>query len=446
MGSGREARDWFKISRFLHTFYKGKIEVLPKVPVRGMDDFSIWYTPGVAEASRAIHREPDLSFELTSRWNTIAVVSDGTRVLGLGNVGPEAAYPVMEGKALLFKYLGGVDAVPIVHRKRDLEEFLDLLKALEPSFGGINLEDIESPKCFTLLDRARSELGIPVWHDDQQGTAAATLAGLINAFKLVGKDLKKSRIVLFGAGAANIALYRVLKTYGVPPANMVVLDSKGVLHPDRDDIDKLMISNPHKYKIAVETMGGGLGPSSGLEEALKGADAIVAASRPGPGVIKKEWIASMEQDAIVFAEANPVPEIWPWEAREAGARIVATGRSDFPNQVNNSLIFPSVFRGVLDVRARTITDEMLIAAAEELARYAEEKGLREDYIIPRMEEWEVYPRVAAATAYKAVEQGVARATITYKEELEQARTVIELARRKLEELWKAGLIEEPPEG
>ena len=444
MGLGGEARDWFKLSKALHRFYKGKIEVMPKVPVRGMDDFSIWYTPGVAEPSRAISRDESLSFELTSRWNTIAVVSDGTRVLGLGDVGPEAAYPVMEGKALLFKYLGGVDAIPIVHRKRDLEGFLDLLKALEPSFGGVNIEDVESPKCFTLLDRARSELGIPVWHDDQQGTAAATLAGLINAFKIVGKDMRRSRIVLFGAGAANIALYRVLKAYGVPPSNMVVLDSKGVIHPDREDIDRLMISNPHKYRIAIETGGGGLKPASSLREALEGADAIVAASKPGPGVIKKEWVSLMEKDAIVFAEANPVPEIWPWEAKEGGARVVATGRSDFPNQVNNSLIFPSVFRGVLDVRAKSISDEMLIAAAEELARYAEERGLREDYIIPKMEEWEVYPRVAAATASKAVEQGLARVPLTYKEELEHARAIIEESRRKLEALWRAGLIREPP--
>ena len=439
-----EKVDWYKLSVELHRFYGGKIETIPKVPVRRIRDFAIWYTPGVAEPSRRISRDPDLSFELTARWNTIAVVSDGTRVLGLGNVGPEAAYPVMEGKALIFKFLGGVDAVPLVHRARDPEKFLELLEQVEPSFGGINLEDIESPKCFYILEEARKRLEIPVWHDDQQGTAAVTLAGLINAFKLVGKDIRKARIVLFGAGAANIALYRLLVKYGVPPENIVVLDSKGVLHPDREDIDKLMISHPWKYRIAIETKGGGLPPGAPVWKAMEGADALVAASRPGPGVIKKEWVAKMAKDAIVFAEANPVPEIWPWEAKEAGARVVATGRSDLPNQVNNSLVFPAVFRGVLDVRAKTITDEMAIAAAEELARYAEEKGLREDYILPTMEEWEVYPREAAAVAVKAVEQGVARRTTTYKEELERAREIIEAARRKYTELWEKGLIPRPP--
>ena len=439
-----EKVDWYKLSIELHRFYGGKIETIPKVPVRRIKDFAIWYTPGVAEPSRRINKDPDLSFELTSRWNTIAVVSDGTRVLGLGNVGPEAAYPVMEGKALIFKFLGGVDAVPLVHRARDPEKFLELLETVEPSFGGINLEDIESPKCFYILEEARKRLEIPVWHDDQQGTAAVTLAGLINAFKLVGKDIRKSRIVLFGAGAANIALYRLLVKYGVPPENIVVLDSKGVLHPDREDIDKLMISHPWKYRIAIETKGGGLPPGAPVWKAMEGADALVAASRPGPGVIKKEWVAKMAKDAIVFAEANPVPEIWPWEAKEAGARIVATGRSDLPNQVNNSLVFPAVFRGVLDVRAKTITDEMAIAAAEELAKYAEEKGLREDYILPTMEEWEVYPREAAAVAVKAVEQGVARRTTTYREELERAREIIEASRRKYQELWDKGLIPRPP--
>ncbi|MCE4599975.1 MAG: NADP-dependent malic enzyme [Desulfurococcales archaeon] len=444
MSEKKESIDWYSLSVNLHKFYGGKIEIIPKVPVRRIKDFAIWYTPGVAEPSRRISKDPDESFELTSRWNTIAVVSDGTRVLGLGKVGPEAAYPVMEGKALIFKFLGGVDAVPLVHRNRDPEKFLELLEAVEPSYGGINLEDIESPKCFYILEEARKRLEIPVWHDDQQGTAAVTLAGLINAFYLVGKDIRKSRIVLFGAGAANIALYRLLKLYGVPPENIMVLDSKGVLHPDRTDIDKLMINHPWKYRIAIETKGGGLPPGAPIDKAMEGADAIVAASKPGPGVIKKEWVAKMAKDAIVFAEANPVPEIWPWEAKEAGARIVATGRSDFPNQVNNSLVFPAVFRGVLDVRAKTVTDEMAIAAAEELAKYAREKGIHEDYILPTMEEWEVYPREAAAVAVKAVELGVARRTTTYKEELERAQIIISTARKKYQLLWEDGYIPKPP--
>jgi len=436
--------EWYKLSMNLHRFYGGKIEVIPKVPVRGLRDLSIWYTPGVAEPSRAISRDPDLSFELTSRWNTIAIVSDGTRVLGLGRVGPEAAYPVMEGKALLFKYLGGVDAVPLVHRLTNSDDFVRLLEAIEPSFGGINLEDIEKPKCFYILDEARKRLSIPVWHDDQQGTAVAMLAGLMNALKVVGKRLRDVRIVLFGIGAANTAFYRLLKTVGVRPENVVAIDKSGVLHPEMKDIDKLMIADPYQYQIAIETKGGGVPPNSPIERAFEGADVVVAASAPGPGVIKPEWVSRMNKDAIVFALANPVPEIWPWEAKKAGARIVATGRSDFPNQVNNSLAFPAVFRGVLDVRAKTITDTMAVAAAMELAKYAEENGgISEERVLPTMEEWEVYPRVAAAIAVRAVEEGVARKTTTYKEELERAREIIGNARKKVEVLFERGLIPPP---
>jgi len=436
--------EWYKLSMNLHRFYGGKIEVIPKVPVRGLRDLSIWYTPGVAEPSRAISRDPDLSFELTSRWNTIAIVSDGTRVLGLGRVGPEAAYPVMEGKALLFKYLGGVDAVPLVHRLTNSDDFVRLLEAIEPSFGGINLEDIEKPKCFYVLDEARKRLSIPVWHDDQQGTAVAMLAGLMNALKVVGKRLRDVRIVLFGIGAANTAFYRLLKTVGVRPENVVAIDKSGVLHPEMKDIDKLMIADPYQYQIAIETKGGGVPPDSPIERAFEGADVLVAASAPGPGVIKPEWVSRMNKDAIVFALANPVPEIWPWEAKRAGAKVVATGRSDFPNQVNNSLVFPAVFRGVLDVRAKTITDTMAVAAAVELAKYAEENGgISEERILPTMEEWEVYPRVAAAIAVRAVEEGVARRTTTYKEELERAREIIGNARKKVEVLFERGLIPPP---
>ncbi|ADL18919.1 Malate dehydrogenase [Acidilobus saccharovorans 345-15] len=437
--------EWYKLSTELHRFYGGKIEVLPKVPVRRLKDFAIWYTPGVAQPSRLISSDPDLSFELTSRWNTIAVVSDGTRVLGLGKVGPEAAYPVMEGKALLFKYLGGVDAVPIVHRARDAAKFVELLQLIEPSFGGINLEDIEKPKCFTILDEARSKLQIPVWHDDQQGTATAVLAGLINALKVVGKKLQDVRIVLFGAGASNVAFYRLLKALGHNMHNVVAVTTKGVLHPEMKDIDKLMLTDPYQYQIAIETGGGGLPPNSPIEKAFDGADVVIAASVPGPGVIRPEWVSRMNRDAVVFALANPVPEIWPSEARRAGARVVATGRSDFPNQVNNSLVFPAVFRGVLDVRARTITDTMAIAAAVELAKFAEERGgVGEERILPTMEEWEVYPRVAAAVAVKAVEEGVARRTTTYREELERATEIIGTVRQKIQLLWGNGIIPKPP--
>ena len=434
--------DWYSISEKLHKYYGGKIETIPKVPVRTLKDFAIWYTPGVAEPSMRIAKDPELSFEYTSRWNTIAIVSDGTRVLGLGKIGPEGAYPVMEGKGLIFKYLGGVDAVPLVHRARDPEKFLELLELIEPSYGGINLEDIESPKCFYILEEARKRLNIPVWHDDQQGTAAITLAGLINALKIVNKDIKDVRIVLVGSGAANVALYRLLKAYGADLKKITATDSKGILHPDRPDIDKLMVSNRWKYQIAIETEGGG--KRGGVPEAMEGADVVIAASKPGPGTIKKEWVEKMAKDAIVFAEANPVPEIWPWEAKEAGARIVATGRSDFPNQVNNSLVFPGVFRGVLNVRAKTITDEMAIAASLEIARFAEEKGIHEDYIVPTMEEWEVYPRVATAVALKAIEQGLARKVMTRDEIYQMSLEIIKSTMEKYKLLYKNGLIKDIP--
>ncbi|MGC9130730.1 MAG: NAD(P)-dependent malic enzyme [Pyrobaculum sp.] len=430
---------WYQLSVEIHKKYGGKISIIPKVPIRSMEEFAIYYTPGIAEVSRQIHKNPELAFELTSRWNIIGVITDGTRVLGLGNIGPEAAYPVMEGKALIFKYLGGVDAIPIPIRVKTPEEFISVAKALEPALGGVNLEDIESPKCFYLLDRLREELQIPVWHDDQQGTATATLAGLINALKLVGKKISDVTIALVGAGASNIYTARILIKYGAKPGNLILVDSKGILHPEREDIDKMMIENPWKYKYAIETNAERR--RGGIPEAMKGTDVVIAASRPGPGVIKKEWVASMNKDAIVFALANPVPEIWPWEAKEAGAKIVATGRSDFPNQVNNSLIFPAVFRGALDVRATTITDEMLIAAAEEVAKFAEEKGIHEEYIIPKMTEWEVYVREAAAVAATASAQKIARIPRSYNEELEVARTVIGKGIKTLEILMREKIIE-----
>jgi len=368
LSSKDRTSELYRKSLELHRFYRGKIETVPKVPI-SFELFAVWYTPGVAEPARACGADPERSFELTSRWNTIAVVSDGTRVLGLGKLGPEGALPVMEGKALLFKYLGGVDAVPLVVRERELDRLVYIVKALEPSFGGINLEDIESPKCFDLLERLRQELDIPVWHDDQQGTALVTIAGLINALKIVGKRLSDIRVAVIGAGAAGIAIVKYLIVAGVKPENIVVVDSKGILHRERPDLGS---GDPRlKWKRWVAETTNAEGRAGGIPEAMRGADVVIAVSRPGPGVIKREWIKLMNDDPIVFAEANPVPEIWPWEAREAGARIVATGRSDFPNQINNSLGFPAVFRGALTVHARKITDEMCIAAAYALASYAE---------------------------------------------------------------------------
>ncbi|MFP3173569.1 MAG: NADP-dependent malic enzyme [Vulcanisaeta sp.] len=432
-----ESEKWFKIAVEASRRYGGKVMVLPKVPVRSLQDFSIWYTPGVAAVSREISRDVDKSFEYTWRWNAIAVLTDGTRVLGLGDVGPEAAMPVMEGKSLLYKYLGGVDAVPLPVRASTPDDLVNIGKAIEPAFGGINLEDIESPKCFYVLDKLREELKIAVWHDDQQGTAGAILAGLINAFKIVGKRMEDSTIVFIGAGASNIAAARILIKAGVKPGNIVLVDSKGILHPEREDMDKLMLTNPWKYELALKTNAERR--RGGIKEALVGADAVVAASVQGPGVIKKEWVRSMNKDPIVFALANPIPEIWPWEAKEAGAKVVATGRSDFPNQVNNSLVFPGVFRGALDVRVKTITDEMIIAAAQEIANFVGDK-LSEDKILPTMEEWDFYPRVAAAVAVKAVEQGVARKSTGWKEEYERAREIIATAKLMIETLFGKGLI------
>ena len=424
----------------LHRFYEGKLQVMPKCSITSPADFAIWYTPGVATPCKEIQANADKSFELTNRWNYVAVVTDGTRVLGLGDIGPEAALPVMEGKGLLFKYLGGVDGFPICLRTKDPDEIVRACELIEPSFGGINLEDIEKPKCFYVLEKARERLHIPVWHDDQQGTATVILAGLMNAFKIVGKKPKQSLITLVGAGSANVRTAYVLIRWGMKPGNIIMADTKGVIYPGREDIKKE--DNPWKYELSQKTNAEGR--RGDITEAFKGVDAIVAASKPGPGTIKKEWISTMAKNSIVFACANPIPEIWPWEAKEAGARIIATGRSDFPNQVNNSLGFPAIFRGVLDVRAKTVTDDMCIAAAQELAKFAEERGMHEEDILPRMEEWEVYPREAVACALKSIDQGVARIKPSKKELYDKAVAMIQNARESTRVLMKNGLIKQAP--
>ena len=426
----------------LHRFYEGKVQIMAKCAVSSPADFAIWYTPGVAAACKEIQANTDKSFELTNRWNYVAVVSDGTRVLGLGDIGPEAAMPVMEGKALLFKYLGGVDAFPICLKTKNQEEIIRACELIQPTFGGINLEDIQKPKCFYVLEKARERLQIPVWHDDQQGTATVILAGLMNAFKIVGKNPKKALITLVGAGSANLRTAYVLIRWGIKPGNIMMVDTKGVIYPGRKDIVK--DEDPWKYELSQKTNAEGR--TGSITEAFKGADAVVAASKPGPDTIKKEWIKTMADNSIVFACANPIPEIWPWEAKEAGTRIVATGRSDFPNQVNNSLGFPAIFRGVLDVRAKTVTDDMCIAAAQELAKFAEERGMHEEDILPRMEEWEVFPREAVACALKSIDEGVARIKPSKKELYDRATAIIQNARESVKVLMRQGLIKPmPPE-
>ncbi|MFO8077295.1 MAG: NADP-dependent malic enzyme [Thermoplasmatota archaeon] len=425
----------------LHPFYKGKIEVMPKCRVKSFDDFGIWYTPGVAEPCKAIHKNPMKVYDYTNKWNTIAVVSDGTRVLGLGDIGPEAGLPVMEGKSLLFKYLGGVDAHPICLDTKDTEDIIQAVKWLKPSYGGINLEDIAKPKCFEILDRLRKEMDIPVWHDDQQGTATIVTAGAMNALKMVGKPLSEARFCMVGAGAANIAISRVLIAAGVNQKQMVMADSKGILHSSRSDLEKNKDYNPVKWEMAVHSNGEDR--TGSVADAFDGADICIAASKPGPGTIKKEWVKTMADEAIVFATANPVPEIWPWEAEEAGVAIFATGRSDFPNQINNSLGFPGIFRGTLDVRAETITDEMCIAAANEIAKTAEDEGLSKNHIVPTMDSWEVFPREAVAVGLKAIEQGIARKKPSRQNLYDHAMSMIKKARDETRMMMDQGFIQDP---
>jgi malate dehydrogenase (oxaloacetate-decarboxylating) len=431
-----------KVALKYHKKYEGKLQILPKCPIRDHNDFSYWYTPGVTKPSYTISKDKDQSFHLTNRWNSVAIVTDGTRVLGLGNIGPEAALPVMEGKALLFKYLGGIDAFPICLDTKDPWQILKLTKWIEPTFGGINFEDIEKPKCFHILDEARKDVGIPVWHDDQQGTATVILAGMINALKIVGKKIDDIQISLIGAGAANLRTARILFKAGAKAGNIFVVDSKGILNQNRRDLEQIMKKDPllGKWKWELCLTTNKEGREGGIADALNGTDICIAASRPGPGIIKKEWIKEMSEDPIIFACANPIPEIWPDEAKEAGAKIVATGRTDFPNQINNMLAFPGIFRGVLDVRARTITDEMCIAASNEMALFAEERGISEENIIPSMDEWMIFVKVAAACALKAINQNLARIKLSKNELEERALSIIKNSRDSIKLLMKEKII------
>jgi malate dehydrogenase (oxaloacetate-decarboxylating) len=425
----------------LHPFYRGKVETALKCTVRDFNDFAIWYTPGVAAPCRAIAENPEKVYDYTNKWNTVAVVSDGTRVLGLGDIGPKAGLPVMEGKALLYKYLGGVDGVAIMLDTKDPDEIIKAVLMLQPSFGGVNLEDLSQPKCFRILDTLREKAEIPVWHDDQQGTATVTLAGLINALKVVGKKIDEVRITFIGSGASNVACSRLIFGRGADPGRCFMVDSQGILGKHRRDLEMRKAEFVDKWRLCQITNAEGR--EGGIPEAMQGADVVIALSRPGPGTILPEWVAGMNKDAILFACANPVPEIWPWEAKEAGAALVATGRSDFPNQVNNSLGFPGIFRGTLDVRARTITDEMCFAAAEALADQIGDR-LHEEQILPTMDDWEVFSREAAAVGMKAQEQGVARLQMSYDDLFNHARTIIQRSRDLTHVMMREGFIAEPP--
>ncbi len=438
------AERWSNLAVPWHRHYGGKMETVPRCVVRGMEDFSVWYSPGVARACTAIAEEPDLVDELTNRSNTVAVVSDGSRVLGLGNIGAKAGYPVMEGKALLYKYLGGVDSLAIMLNDQDPDAIIRTVLNLQSSFGGINLEDIAQPKCFRILDTLRREAEIPVWHDDQQGTATVTLAGLLNALDLVDKRIDQVRIAFIGAGAANVACARLIFGRGADPALCTVNDSRGILTTDREDLQRNRNEYPEKWELAEQTNRDRR--TGGIPEAMEGADVVISLSTPGPGTILPEWIGRMADKPIVFPEANPVPEIWPWEAEEAGAVVVATGRSDFPNQVNNSLCFPGIFRGALDVRASTITDGMCFAAAEAIAERARrhaEYGTKR--IMPTMEEWDLFGDIAAAVGVKAQEEGVARLTRSAEELRSEALARISRSRRITELMMQDGVIPPPPQ-
>ena len=425
----------------LHPFYRGKMETTVKCRIRDFNDFAIWYTPGVAEPCRDIEANPERVYDHTSKWNTIAIVSDGTRVLGLGDIGPKAAMPVMEGKALLYKYLGGVDAVPICLDTKDPDKFINTVLMLQPSFGGINLEDIAQPKCFRILDTLREEAEIPIWHDDQQGTATVTLAGLMNALKVVGKKPDEVRVAFVGCGAANVACSRLAFTWGIDPEKTLMVDSKGILGKHRNDIYLRRYHFVDKYRLCQMTNAEGR--TGGIPQAMKDADVVVGLAEPGPGVILPDWVAAMAKDPIVFACANPVPEIWPWEAKEAGAAIVATGRSDFPNQVNNSLGFPGIFRGALDVRANTITDEMCLVAAQAMADQVGD-DLGPEHILPTMDDRQIFSYEAAAVGRKAIEQGVARLDIPEQELLAHAQKMINRSRDLTDLMMERGLIPESP--
>jgi malate dehydrogenase (oxaloacetate-decarboxylating) len=425
----------------MHPFYRGKVETTLKCCVRDFNDFAIWYTPGVAAPCKAIQANPELVYDYTNKWNTVIVVSDGTRVLGLGDIGPKAGLPVMEGKALLYKYLGGVDGIAIMLDTKDPEKIIDTVLMLQPGFGGVNLEDISNPKCFHILDTLRAKAEIPVWHDDQQGTATVTLAGLINALKVVNKKMSEVKITFIGTGASNVACSRLIFGWGADPAKCTMVDTKGILGKHRTDLEAKKDEYIDKWKLCNTTNAEGR--QGDMAEAIRGADVVVALSKSGPGVIMSEWIKAMNKDAIVFVCANPVPEIWPWEAKDAGACVVATGRSDFPNQVNNSLGFPGIFRGALDVRARTITDEMCFAAAKALADHVGDK-LDADHILPNMDDWEVFPREAAAVAMKAIEQGLARLLTTYEDEFDTAKKIISRSRKLTQDMMENGYIAEAP--
>lgn len=435
------------LSLKMHAFYGGKTATLPKAALPGFNWFNVWYTPGVSAVSTAIRDNNAASFSLSNRSNLVGVVSDSTRVLGDGDCTPPGGLGVMEGKAYLMKYLGGVDATALCIDSRGedgrpvAQKIIDFVLTVQPSFGAINLEDISQPNCYEVLDTLRARAKIPVWHDDAQGTACIITAGLINALELAGKKLETAKIVLFGAGAANSTTAFLLMQMGVPGKNIILTDVNGPLHSRREDIknDKAFYK---QWALCEQT---NLECVSDVAAAIKGADALIALSAPGPDTVKKEWVASMAPKAIVFACANPVPEIYPHVAKEAGAFIVATGRGDMPNQLNNSVCFPGILKGALLCGATGITDNMAIAAARAIAAGAKDRGLSPENIVPTMEDTFIYPAQAKAVAEQAIKDGVAASALTGAEIYERAKRDIEETRAMFDALNKTGFIKQPPQ-
>ncbi|QED48910.1 NAD(P)-dependent malic enzyme [Cytobacillus dafuensis] len=401
----------------MHRVNKGKLESKSKVPVRDARDLSLAYSPGVAEPCKEIYDKPETVYEYTMKGNMVAVVSDGTAVLGLGNIGPEAALPVMEGKAVLFKSFAGVDAFPICLNTTDIDKIVETVKLLEPTFGGINLEDIAAPNCFAIEERLKKEANIPVFHDDQHGTAIVTVAGLVNALKITGKKMNEIRVVANGAGAAGIAIIKLLYTYGV--RDIIMCDTKGAIFEGRPQGMNEVKNNVAKFTNRDKLQGS-------LADVIKGADVFIGVS--AAGALTSEMVSSMNQDPIIFAMANPTPEIMPEEAKTAGAAVIGTGRSDFPNQVNNVLAFPGIFRGALDVRATHINERMKIAAVEAIAGLVKESELNADYVIPGPFDPRVAPEVAAAVAKSAMETGVARIKVDPEEIKEKTRKLADIGK------------------
>ena len=437
-----------RLSLSAHKFYGGKMQTVPKAPVLGFNWFNVWYTPGVSKVSTEIRDNNDISYDITNRGNLVAVLSDSTRVLGDGDCTAPGGLGVMEGKAFLMKYLGGIDATALCidslneKGEHDADKIIQFGKMVQHSFGAINLEDISQPNCYRVLDELREACDIPVWHDDAQGTACVTLAGLINALKLVNKEIDKVKFVFYGAGAANSTIARLTIAEGAKPENIIIFDIEGSLHNKREDYrtDKRYKSI---WKLCQTTNPKRI---TSIEEAFTGADVLIALSAPGPNTIKQDWIRRMSTKPIVFTCANPIPEIYPYAAKEAGAFIVATGRGDFPNQVNNSLCFPGILKGALLVRASKITDNMAIAAAKSLASFAERRGITPDNITATMDEAGVFSYEAADVAIQAQKDGVARISMTWQEAYDKAEADIKYSRDMVDALTEQGFIRKPPLG